>query len=171
MLPWKRGSRVSGNYGADLIRGFQFFFSPSVKAINVIIDFRASKGRDGCIYSLSPPFRQRSDNSFKTPEEAPEPFPGGLRRQWWGASSCPGPAGTRRATRTALRPGPQQASRLSEPLGKRLGVSYHPDRRKSCFLKTYRDYPFADTWRSQRCSRLRRVPWGFSPGDPGSQSG
>lgn len=66
---WKLWSRLNTR--------ISFFFPPSVKEINVIIDFRASKGRDGCIYSLSPPFRQRSDNSFKTPEEAPEPFLGG----------------------------------------------------------------------------------------------
>lgn len=76
---------MSGNYGADLIGGFQIFFTTppppsSVKAINVIIDFRASKGRGGCIYSLAPPSRQRRDNSFKTPDEPKEPFLGRLKR-------------------------------------------------------------------------------------------
>lgn len=84
MLPWKRGSRVSGNYGADLIRGFQISLPPpppaSVKAINVIIDFRASKGRGCCIYSLAAPSRQSTDNSFKNPDEPREPFLGGLKQ-------------------------------------------------------------------------------------------
>lgn len=54
---------------------------PSVKAINVIIDFRASKGRSGRIYSLAPPSRQRSDNSFKNPYDPKEPFPDGPKRR------------------------------------------------------------------------------------------
>lgn len=53
---------------------------PSVKAINVIIDFRAGKGRGCCIYSLAAPSRQSTDNSFKNPDEPREPFLGGLKR-------------------------------------------------------------------------------------------
>lgn len=82
---------MSGNYGADLIRGFLFFFfffPPSVKAINVIIDFRASKGRGGCIYSLAHPSRQRGDNSFKSSAEPTEPLLGGL--QWEAEAGRPG---------------------------------------------------------------------------------
>lgn len=86
-----------------------------------------------------------------------------MRRQWRGVCSCPGPAGTRRAAQKALRPGPRQASRLSELLEKRVGVIYRPKRRKNCSLKTYRDYPFAGTWRTSRapdCGECRGAfPW------------
>ena len=88
---WKLWSRLN-------TRISNFFFPPSVKAINVIIDFRASKGRGGCIYSLAPPSRQRSDNSFKNPDEPKEPFLGGLKRgAAAGSQPAPGtrgPAGT-----------------------------------------------------------------------------
>lgn len=170
MLPWKRGSRVSGNSGADLIRGFQSpprLPPPSVKAINVIIDFRASKGRGGCIYSLAPPSRQRSDNSFKNPDEAKEPFLGGLRRAaaagWQPVLGTRGPGWgvSRRAGSPPSRPPGGHADSLNG-LERGPGLFLPPTSGKAVFVNAYRDYPFAGTWRSQRCSRRRREPRGFS---------